>query len=163
VNAESRLKSGSGWTVVEEELQGHYDTRNRSVAEIAEAFNAEIIDDPGESLPKQARFALVWNRSLPEAPDLPIESRRAGSPYARGRPTSHGAALGDRSRMRAQLLKAIRRHGPLTDEEITGLLNCRDSNSVRPRRLELSRAGLIEDAGRRQTKSSRAATAWRAV
>jgi DNA-binding IclR family transcriptional regulator len=50
---------------------------------------------------------------------------------------------------RAAVLEAIRRSGDrgLTREEIAGKTGCRD-NSVRPRCVELRRAGLIKESGR---------------
>lgn len=92
---------------------------------------------------------------------LPLEPRYIGRPYARGHPTSQGAALGDRSKMRAKVYEVIKHFGPVTDGEIANQLKV-DSNSTRPRRLELQRAGMIVAAGRKPTRSGRSATAWRA-
>jgi predicted ArsR family transcriptional regulator len=91
---------------------------------------------------------------------LPLEPRYIGRPYAKGHPTSQGAALGDRSKMRAKVYEVIRDFGSCTDGEVANQLGV-DSNSTRPRRLELQRAGMIVAAGRKPTRSGRSATAWR--
>jgi hypothetical protein len=61
------------------------------------------------------------------------------------------------------VLDAIRKLGEATDEEIQDFLSMNPSTE-RPRRIELWKAGLIEDSGHtRQTKSGRAAAIWRAM
>ena len=49
---------------------------------------------------------------------------------------------------------------PSTDEEITNELEM-NASTVRPRRIELARRGLIVEAGTRRTASGRMATIWR--
>ena len=49
-----------------------------------------------------------------------------------------------------------------TDEQIAEGLNMNPS-TVRPRRLELERAGRIEPAGASKTRSGRRAVGWRAA
>lgn len=89
--------------------------------------------------------------------------REAEPPVARERPTS--VVAGRRIRMpaktyRAQVHEALRA-GPKTDEEICRATGLRGS-TVRPRRLELLRDGLIEDSGQvRPTRSGREAIVWR--
>jgi predicted ArsR family transcriptional regulator len=51
---------------------------------------------------------------------------------------------------------------PSTDEEITNELEMNPS-TVRPRRGELARRGLIVEAGTRRTSSGRMATIWKAT
>ncbi|MEX1365198.1 MAG: hypothetical protein AB1Z98_18870, partial [Nannocystaceae bacterium] len=83
-------------------------------------------------------------------------------PVVRERPTS--VAAGRRIRapgktFRGQVHDAIR-EGPKTDEEICRVTGLRGS-TVRPRRLELLRDGLIEDSGQvRPTASGRDAIVW---
>jgi transcription initiation factor IIE alpha subunit len=49
---------------------------------------------------------------------------------------------------------------PSTDEEITNELEM-NASTVRPRRIELAKRGLIVEAGTRRTSSGRMATIWR--
>jgi transcription initiation factor IIE alpha subunit len=49
---------------------------------------------------------------------------------------------------------------PSTDEEITNELSM-NASTVRPRRIELAKRGLIVEAGTRRTLSGRMATIWR--
>lgn len=83
-------------------------------------------------------------------------------PVARDRRTS--VAAGQRIRVpaktyRGQVLDTLR-EGPKTDEEIGKATGLR-GNTVRPRRLELLREGLIEDSGQvRPTRSGRDAIVW---
>jgi predicted ArsR family transcriptional regulator len=79
--------------------------------------------------------------------------------------TSHDAATAIRPHtetMRERVRREIAYQGPLTDQQIAHLLNL-DGSSVRPRRIELLRAGVIEAAGEALTDSGRKATLWRAV
>lgn len=89
----------------------------------------------------------------------------AGGPYARGSETSRAAAESiapamPELRHRVWLALELAGQNGLTDEEIgerTGL----GGNTVRPRRGELERTGLVVDSGRtRPTKSGRRATVW---
>ena len=68
----------------------------------------------------------------------------------------------DRKRLQKIVYEAIKRYGPISDEriaEVTGL----PSNTTRPRRLELERAGKVIAAGATITHSGRKAVAWAAV
>jgi transcription initiation factor IIE alpha subunit len=49
---------------------------------------------------------------------------------------------------------------PSTDEEIANELGMNPS-TVRPRRIELARRGLLAEAGKRRTASGRMATVWK--
>ena len=84
-------------------------------------------------------------------------------PAARERSTSVAAARHVRSpskTFRGQVHDALRA-GPKTDEEICQATGLRGS-TVRPRRLELLREGLVEDSGQvRPTRSGREAIVWR--
>tara|TARA_Y100000310_G_C20687469_1_gene820012 strand:+ start:2949 stop:3299 length:351 start_codon:yes stop_codon:yes gene_type:complete len=85
-------------------------------------------------------------------------------PYQRHSPASLAAAAavdGARNETcRLQVLEYIYKMGGATDAEIQGALKM-DGNSERPRRVALTRAGLIEDSGRtRPTPSGRQAVVW---
>jgi hypothetical protein len=97
-----------------------------------------------------------------EAP-LPLFATRA--PSVNGSATSAAAAdsLGPKT------LNALQRRvyeflcrTPSTDEEIAGELAMNPS-TVRPRRIELAKRGLIVEAGTRRTASGRMATIWKAT
>jgi DNA-binding transcriptional ArsR family regulator len=65
--------------------------------------------------------------------------------------------------LRHQVLGAIRVHGPVTDEWLADVLMMNPS-TVRPRRIELQRAGLIRSLDEKgKTRSGRAANRWVAV
>lgn len=65
------------------------------------------------------------------------------------------------SRTCALVLEALRRWGPMTDEqlrEVTGI------HSARRRRADLKNAGMVEDTGeRRPTRQGKPSIVWRAV
>jgi len=94
----------------------------------------------------QARFH--WRPPAQAHSETSQAAARAIDPYAVG--------------LRAQVYFAIARAGAdgLTDLEVeakTGLAG----STVRPRRVELVRLGLVHDSGRtRKTKSGREATIW---
>lgn len=86
------------------------------------------------------------------------------APAQRHSHTSQAAAVAiapDSSRLRAQVLAAIREHGGLTDNQgiyLTGL----SPSTYRPRRIELVQRGLVVDSGEtRLTDSGRKAVVWR--
>jgi len=86
-----------------------------------------------------------------------------GVPYVWHSATSAQAATsidGPRlGAMQSLVLAYIEEHGPVTDQEIAdGLSMC--GSSARPRRIELARDGLIEQAGTKPTRSRRNAAAW---
>jgi len=63
-------------------------------------------------------------------------------------------------RDRGRILDALRLHRALTDEElcrVTGIA----PNSLRPRRGELVKLGLVVEAGRGRTSTGRNATTWK--
>lgn len=77
-------------------------------------------------------------------------------------PTSIAAAAAirpARPNLREKVYAAIAEHGPLTDEQLADLLEMNPS-TVRPRRIELQRAGRIHEAGKTKTKSGRKAVTW---
>jgi transcription initiation factor IIE alpha subunit len=97
-----------------------------------------------------------------EAP-LPLFATRA--PSVNGSATSAAAA----DSLRPAALNAMQRRvyeficrTPSTDEEITNELEM-NASTVRPRRIELARRGLIVEAGTRRTASGRMATIWKAT
>lgn len=93
--------------------------------------------------------------------DLPLFAARA--PSVNGSITSAAAA----DSLSGKTLNALQRKvlefiacRPSTDEEIATELEMNPS-TVRPRRIELARRGLIVDDGTRKTASGRMATVWR--
>jgi hypothetical protein len=156
---EERRQQGGG---VSTSTESHFPTSNLSVADIAEAFNATVVDD-SESLGAQVTFAKTWNEAQ-DSIDIPTEPRWTGRPYARRSLTSRAASMqaDPRGHMRRQVLDVIKVQGPLTDDAIAAEFGT-DSNSVRPRRLELFRRGQIREAGKQQTRSGRWAQAWEAI
>lgn len=94
---------------------------------------------------------------------LPLFADRA--PSVNGSATSAAAA----DSLDAKTLNALQRRvyeficrRPSTDEEIANELEMNPS-TVRPRRGELARRGLIVEAGARRTASGRMATVWEAT
>ena len=93
---------------------------------------------------------------------LPLFARPA--PSVRGSQTSAAAADSldgvTLNRLHRLVLAWLEEHGPATDEEIvagTGL----NPSTARPRRIELARRGLVQQAGEKKTSSGRKATSWR--
>jgi len=93
--------------------------------------------------------------------DLPLFAARA--PSVHGSITSAAAA----DSLDGKTLNALQRKvlefiawRPSTDEEIATELEMNPS-TVRPRRIELARRGLIVEDGTRKTASGRMATVWR--
>jgi transcription initiation factor IIE alpha subunit len=89
----------------------------------------------------------------------------AMAPAVRGSVTSAAAA----DSLTPATLNAMQRRvyeflcrTPSTDEEITNELDM-NASTVRPRRIELARRGLIVEAGTRRTASGRMATIWKAT
>lgn len=88
-------------------------------------------------------------------------------PYQHHSPTSKAAAHEIKpcaATLRAKVLGAIQDSGihGMTDIECqaeTGM----DGSTQRPRRIELQRAGLIRESGKRETPSGRLAVVWVAV
>lgn len=84
------------------------------------------------------------------------------APYVAGSATSHGAAaqiVSEAPKLRERVFAYIEAHEGVTDEQIasgTGL----NPSTVRPRRVELARAGRIEVGGYSRTASGRKAQAW---
>jgi len=95
--------------------------------------------------------------------ELPLFATRA--PSVNGSATSAAAA----DSLTPATLNAMQRRvyeficrTPSTDEEIADELAMNPS-TVRPRRGELARRGLIVEAGTRRTSSGRMATIWKAT
>jgi predicted ArsR family transcriptional regulator len=85
-------------------------------------------------------------------------------PFARNSRTSQVAALTMRGSPadegRARVLAVLKSQGPMTDEQIADVTGMNPS-SVRPRRGELLKAGLIgREAFNRKTRSGRKAAVW---
>jgi hypothetical protein len=95
-----------------------------------------------------------------EAP-LPLFATRA--PSVNGSATSAAAAdsLGPATlnAMQRRVYELICRT-PSTDEEITNELEM-NASTVRPRRVELAKRGLIVESGSRRTASGRMAVIWK--
>jgi hypothetical protein len=80
-------------------------------------------------------------------------------------PTSVAAAAAMQPHLgaaQARVLEVIRQHGPLSDNDgirLTGMIN-----GYRARRIELSKAGLIREAGKKiNQESGQEAVLWRAT
>ena len=93
----------------------------------------------------------------------PLFAQRA--PSVNGSATSAAAA----DSLDGKTLNALQRRvyeficrRPSTDEEIANELEMNPS-TVRPRRIELARRGLIVESGTRRTASGRMAVIWRAA
>jgi hypothetical protein len=100
---------------------------------------------------------------IPDADAGPLFAVRA--PSVNGSATSAAAA----DSLTPKTLNAMQRRvyeficrTPSTDEEITRELEM-NASTVRPRRIELARRGLIVEAGTRRTTSGRMATIWKAT
>jgi predicted ArsR family transcriptional regulator len=65
--------------------------------------------------------------------------------------------------LRAQVIAALERHGPMTADEIANVLRL-SILSIRPRVSELAVKGKVEDTGlRRANASGKRAIVWRAA
>lgn len=98
---------------------------------------------------------------LDESPG-PLFTQRA--PSVNGSATSAAAADSLDARTLNALQRRVYEHlarRPSTDEETADELEMNPS-TVRPRRIELERFGLIVQDGTRRTKSGRMAAIWRA-
>jgi transcription initiation factor IIE alpha subunit len=87
----------------------------------------------------------------------------APAPAQRHSPTSVAAAKSQTKSKKEgdkqTIIAALELHGPLTDEQIverTGI----GANTVRPRRVELVREGLVQAVGEGRTASGKRATTW---
>ena len=98
-----------------------------------------------------------------------IEDANAGPLFATRAPSVNGSATSAAAAdsLGPKTLNAMQRRvyeficrTPSTDEEIAQSLEMNPS-TVRPRRGELARRGLIVEAGTRRTSSGRMATIWR--
>ena len=69
------------------------------------------------------------------------------------------AILPKQGSLQERVLKAIEIHGGLTDQEIADITGL-SPNTARPRRIELTNAGVIKDGGTRLTKAGRKAVVW---
>ncbi len=85
------------------------------------------------------------------------------TPAQRHSPTSFAAAKSQTATKKDSdkqtILAALERHGPLTDEQLverTGI----GANTVRPRRVELVRDGLVQAVGEGRTASGKRAVTW---
>ncbi len=88
------------------------------------------------------------------------------APYQKHSETSREAASkieGDAPTCRGIVLRVLRAHRALTDEEIQTISSLPPSTQ-RPRRIELVRLGLVRDSGKiALTRSGRKAVLWEAV
>ena len=93
--------------------------------------------------------------------DLPLFTQRA--PSVNGSVTSAAAADSLDGKTLNALQRRVLEHiawRPSTDEEIATQLAMNPS-TVRPRRIELVRRGLVVEDGTRRTRSGRMAVIWR--
>ena len=92
-----------------------------------------------------------------------IRPYNGNPPFQSRSDTSRAAAAGMRNKLgqlHVRVMKAIRFHGPLMDEELCDVLNLQ-GNTLRPRRRELQLMAYLTDTGkRRKTKSGRMAVVW---
>jgi len=100
-----------------------------------------------------------------------LEDANAGPLFADLAPSVNGSATSAAAAdsLTPTTLNALQRRvyeflcrTPSTDEEITNELEM-NASTVRPRRIELARRGLIVEAGTRRTSSGRMATIWKAT
>jgi hypothetical protein len=83
-------------------------------------------------------------------------------PYQRHSETSKAAADSVKESagtLREQVYDCIVQWGPICDEVISAMTGI-PPNTVRPRRVELLRAGRIKAWGKTRTRSGRSAVAW---
>ena len=88
-----------------------------------------------------------------------------GAPYQAHSQTSREAALSivsELGTLQAEVLAYIRLNGPVTDAEVISGLG-RGANSIRPRRIELLKAGLIRPWGKVMQPNGRRAQLWKAI
>lgn len=96
---------------------------------------------------------------------IPVLHDIISTPYVRHSDTSKSAAEAIEPKvgtLRRKVLDRIRLTGSygVTDEQGWHALNM-DQNTYRPRRIELWRAGLVKDSGkRRRTTKGRTAVVW---
>jgi len=87
-------------------------------------------------------------------------------PPNNGTDTSIAAAASVRDAVtgrRLVVLEALRKHGPMTQEQVGELLGW-PIQSVNPRIYELARGGRVRDTGkRRATRSGKSAAVWEVV
>lgn len=99
---------------------------------------------------------------------IPVLRDVISTPYVRKSDTSKAAAEAIEpalNSLRGQVLARLRMVGEygMTDEQIQHALNM-DPSTERPRRIELWRAGLVKDSGkRRRTSKNRIAVVWVAI
>ena len=85
------------------------------------------------------------------------------APAQQHSPTSVAAAAGQPKKKKESdkrtILNALDENGPMTDEQLVACTGI-GANTLRPRRVELVRAGLVKAVGDTWTISGRRATAW---
>lgn len=87
----------------------------------------------------------------------------ASAPFAPHSTTSHHAALAvyeKLPRRRREVFDFIAAHPGVTDQQIADGMGL-DGSSVRPRRQELEKAGLIVDDGHGTTRAGNLAVRWK--
>jgi hypothetical protein len=100
------------------------------------------------------RYERCIHRGCREMRVVPAQEHSETSVAAAERIAPNAATL------RAKVLAALREK-PMSDDEIQQELGMNGSTE-RPRRVELVRAGLVEDSGqRRKTASNREAVVWK--
>lgn len=96
-------------------------------------------------------------------PDTPLPLFTQRAPSVNGSATSAAAADSLDGKTLNAMQRRVLEHiawRPSTDEEIATQLAMNPS-TVRPRRIELVRRGLVVEDGARRTTSGRMATVWR--
>ena len=81
--------------------------------------------------------------------------------YKASGPSQEAAENTPAETLRDEVMEALRRHGPMTSDEIANKID-RSILAVRPRCSELYRLGKVTDTGmRRKNESGHTATVWK--
>ena len=127
---------------------------------------SQLVRTHGEQLEELHELVALTRRALAPRGTLPEDQ---AMPTLFDQPstatTRHEAAQAIREiapTLGEKVYAFIAEHPGVTDERIAESLGMNPS-TVRPRRLELERAGRIEAAGASKTRSGRRAVGWKAV
>lgn len=87
------------------------------------------------------------------------------APYQAHSPTSKDAAgqiAPNLGRLQAEVLRTLRVHGAMTDNELIAFLALSPS-TIRPRRIELVKLGLVRQGGEKVAANGRRSALWEAI
>ena len=65
--------------------------------------------------------------------------------------------------MEAKVYEALRKHGPMSAEQIMDTLGTANPNNVRPRLTGLSQKGVIQTVGKRKNRGGHNEAVWEVV